>query len=225
MTPGVWVGGGAPPPNIRARAFVDYWNFKLNWQKHAGGYPPSWVDLQDLLLKKTNDQISLAGAGSAVILETRIYAGLVPGRNDEERRQLEAARNISAGLILQLVKRETTSRVERCDVCKKEFTECRECNKPFKHTPEKGVDALMVTDAIHLAWERAFDMAILVSSDLDFLPLVEVLQSKGFRVIHAGWKDCAVELQERCWGRIDFTRETTIQKATAEQLERDTKGA
>jgi uncharacterized LabA/DUF88 family protein len=203
-------------PNIRARAFVDYWNFKLDWRKRAAGRMPDWVNLHNLLLENTNDQISKARAGGAIILETRIYGGFVQEKDDGELRELEVARDISAGLILRTVRRKTIPRTERCRTCHEEFRTCRNCHAKFTHVPEKGIDAWIVTDLMQLAWEDAFDLAVLVSSDLDFIPVVDVLQNKGFRIIHAGWKGHAKKLGERCWARIDFTSLTRTERALAE---------
>ena len=35
---------------------------------------------------------------------------------------------------------------------------------------EKGVDTAIITDLLTLAWEGAYDVAILVSSDADLVP-------------------------------------------------------
>jgi len=38
-------------------------------------------------------------------------------------------------------------------------------------TGEKGIDTAIATDMISLAWEDAWDVAILISSDKDFIPV------------------------------------------------------
>ncbi|WP_457639585.1 LabA-like NYN domain-containing protein [Persephonella sp.] len=63
---------------------------------------------------------------------------------------------------------------------------------PLKKTPEgyieKGIDILIATDMITLAFRDAYDTAVLVSGDSDFLPVVEKVQELGKRVEIASFK-------------------------------------
>ena len=69
-----------------------------------------------------------------------------------------------------------------------------------RHSPEKGVDSAIVTDLFSLAWEGAYDIGILLSSDADFVPAVERLQEKGVKIVNATWKDYGHQLAKVCWG-------------------------
>ena len=53
----------------------------------------------------------------------------------------------------------------------------------MRGTEEKGVDTRMVTDMISFAWSDAYDVALLVSADRDFVPVAEFLQTKGIKVV------------------------------------------
>ncbi|NPA58817.1 MAG: NYN domain-containing protein [Aquificae bacterium] len=63
---------------------------------------------------------------------------------------------------------------------------------PLKKTPEgyieKGIDILIATDMISLAFRDAYDTAVLVSGDSDFLPVVKKIQELGKRVETAAFK-------------------------------------
>ena len=48
----------------------------------------------------------------------------------------------------------------------------------------KGVDVRIATDMISLAWANNYDIAVLISSDQDFLPVAEFLETRGIKVIH-----------------------------------------
>ncbi|MFL6127975.1 MAG: NYN domain-containing protein [Mycobacteriales bacterium] len=79
--------------------------------------------------------------------------------------------------------------------------------------PEKGVDAAIVTDLLSLAWQDAFDVAVLVSSDADFVPAVERVQEKGLKVINAAWQGKGHELKAACWASFDLdTIASTIRR-------------
>ena len=49
--------------------------------------------------------------------------------------------------------------------------ECPRCNGDMRGTEEKGIDTRIATEMISLAWVKNYDVAILVSSDHDFVPV------------------------------------------------------
>lgn len=63
---------------------------------------------------------------------------------------------------------------------------------PLKKTPEgyieKGIDILLATDMVSLAFRNAYDTAILVSGDSDYVPVVKEIQELGKRVENASFK-------------------------------------
>jgi len=74
---------------------------------------------------------------------------------------------------------------------------------PLKRTPEgyieKGVDILLATDMVSLAFRNAYDTAILVSGDSDYVPVVEEIQQLGKRVENASFKrTSSYELRNVC---------------------------
>lgn len=69
---------------------------------------------------------------------------------------------------------------------------------------EKGIDTGLATDLIRLAWDDAYDTAVLVSADADFIPVVRFVQEKGKRVIHACFPPSGSELQRVCWGSVNL---------------------
>lgn len=92
----------------------------------------------------------------------------------------------------------------RCRACGQTFGACPDCGAPLVRSREKGVDTAIVTDMLSLAWESAFDIAILVSSDADMVPCVERLQEKGFKVINAAWPRLGYDLAKVCWASFDI---------------------
>jgi len=44
---------------------------------------------------------------------------------------------------------------------------------------EKGVDVYLATQIVALAYENAYDVAILISGDSDFIPALDVVHHKG----------------------------------------------
>jgi uncharacterized LabA/DUF88 family protein len=83
-------------------------------------------------------------------------------------------------------------------------TTCESCGKTIEYTVEKGVDSSMVTEMISLAWEDAFDIAVLVSEDADLVPAVQFLNRVGKKVYHAYFTKLGRghELRKACFGQI-----------------------
>ncbi|NLP04408.1 NYN domain-containing protein [Candidatus Fermentibacteria bacterium] len=69
---------------------------------------------------------------------------------------------------------------------------------------EKGVDTAIATDMIRLAWEGAYEIAVLVSLGADLVPAVEFLDAKGRKVIQAGFPPKGQDLMKACWGSFDL---------------------
>jgi uncharacterized LabA/DUF88 family protein len=64
----------------------------------------------------------------------------------------------------------------------------------------------MVTDLLALAWESAWEVAILLSSDRDFIPAVQMLNRKGYRVLNAHFPPMGAELSKVCWASLDLKK-------------------
>jgi uncharacterized LabA/DUF88 family protein len=54
--------------------------------------------------------------------------------------------------------------------------------KRSKSLIEKGIDIALAVDMLALGFQKAYDVAIIVSGDGDFTPAVEVIKSLGLRV-------------------------------------------
>jgi hypothetical protein len=96
------------------------------------------------------------------------------------------------------VKREPrVRRTGRCNVCAGEY----------EYTTEKRVDTRLVADLIHYAANGAYDAAVLVSGDDDFVPAVEAVNALGKQVWVATWSpdELSSDLRVRCFGHIHLS--------------------
>ena len=85
-----------------------------------------------------------------------------------------------------------------CPVCHAKIDLCPNHGSSMAGSIEKGADPPIVTDLLSLAWESAWDVAALISSDRDFIPAVEMLSRKGYRVINAHFPPTGMELAKSC---------------------------
>jgi len=64
---------------------------------------------------------------------------------------------------------------EFCDVCEQKIDKFLQDAGLHKLSKEKGVDVLLVTDMIKLAFQEKYEVALLLTGDADFVPAVEIL--------------------------------------------------
>jgi hypothetical protein len=81
---------------------------------------------------------------------------------------------------------------------------CSLCGGDYEYTTEKRVDTRLVAELIQYAANGAFDAAVLVSGDDDFVPAVEAVNALGKRVWVATWsaEELSSDLRVRCFGEI-----------------------
>jgi uncharacterized LabA/DUF88 family protein len=65
---------------------------------------------------------------------------------------------------------------------------CAKCTNIRRSYTEKGIDVALATKLLVLANNRAFETAILVSGDKDYLETVKAVKSMGMRVEIVSWK-------------------------------------
>jgi hypothetical protein len=81
---------------------------------------------------------------------------------------------------------------------------CPSCGADYEYTTEKRVDTRLVADLIHYAANGAYDAAVLVSGDDDFVPAVEAVNALGKQVWVATWsaEELSKDLRVRCFGQL-----------------------
>jgi hypothetical protein len=83
---------------------------------------------------------------------------------------------------------------------------CSVCGGEYEYTTEKRVDTRLVADLIHFAANGAYDAAVLVSGDDDFVPAVEAVNALGKQVWVATLSpdELSSDLRVRCFGHVDL---------------------
>lgn len=195
---------------MNARVFIDYWNFQLMWNERLGDSARcDWTQLPKELTNASAALLAKAGLGSLTLQETRVYAGYEAGREAKLKNWLHNFLDRQPGFRVFTSERHWRANPVHCRRCGKSTANCPSCNEAFGRAAEKTVDARIVTDLIGLAWEKAYDVAILVSSDKDFIPAVEHLQRKNIHVVNATWRGRGHELAKICWASVELDGFTT----------------
>lgn len=189
---------------MRVRVFVDYWNFQLTWNERTNKAQCDWRSLAPVFCRVASDVLRSAGLGALTLEETRIYAGYEAKREANLKKWLDTFLDRLPGVRVFTSERHWRTHPVHCRSCDVDHQLCPTCKAPFGRAAEKTIDARIVTDLLGLAWEGAYDVAILVSADKDFIPAVEHLQAKNFKVINAAWKGRGHELAKICWASFEI---------------------
>lgn len=197
----------------RVRVFIDYWNFQLTIneiESKARGiedyrFRIDWRAVGPILAGAACELVSVQlpqRSFDGVI----IYASYNPRTSDGTGFHHWATTWLDRQPGVSVICLERRPRaLPRCPTCHRTIEHCPydECRARIVATVEKGVDTFIATDMIRLAWENAFDVAVLASSDADLVPAVQFLNQKGRKVVQAGFPPRGVDLATSCWASFD----------------------
>lgn len=192
----------------RVQIFIDFWNFTLSLSAMEAGFKPDWLALPRLVMREVQSLDPSPQPTPCHFSGVRIYGSFDDAKPADEKLRRWAtnflARRLAGGTVV-FVPRQRKHRGPGCPQCQAVVEVCSQCGADMRGTEEKGVDTRIATDMISLAWEDAYDTAVLISADRDFVPVVEFLKTKGKRIIHGAFPPKGAALQEACWGQINLT--------------------
>lgn len=192
----------------RTRVFIDYWNLQLNWNDAVGRQPGTQLDWRRpplVLATAASGLLSDVGlSGPLELEETLLYASVNPTSDTKLRGWLEGTIDRMPSYRVSIRERKRQRRQLHCQACGVTTDACPQCGAVFMGSVEKGVDTEIATDLLTLAWQQAYDVAILVTSDADFVPTVERIQERGLKVINTGWQGKGHELKKACWAAFEI---------------------
>lgn len=197
-------------PTTRIKIFVDYWNFILSLNEHERfikGNPEAKfnVDWQKVGPELTKASAAKVGTTVYSFEGMNVYASYNPKSIDSKFHPwITGWLAKQTGIHVDCLERKPKA-PPKCPTCHKPIEICPHagCGKPMTGTVEKGVDTLIVTDMIRLAWEQRYEVAVIVSSDRDFIPGVKFLDQKGLKVVHGSFPPQGSELTAACWASFD----------------------
>lgn len=122
-------------------------------------------------------------------IQTRFYTAILEpdperGEKDIERyeRQLKRNKTLRTNLKWEVYYKEIKSHPFLCPHCYWKGNEyqvvCGSCGEKIKNVRNKGVDVALATDVLLYGLTDAYDVAILVSGDNDFVPVVKKLKDR-----------------------------------------------
>ena len=187
---------------IRVRVFVDFWNFQLTMNRLVPGFYIDWHRLGQVLAEEA---IRVVDATAPIAYQGMNVYGSHDPSSEKDQRLLNWASNTLnrfPGVHVTMLERQRKSRGPVCPACHLEVATCPQCHSNMRGMEEKGVDTRIATDMIKLAWADNYDVAVLLSSDRDFVPVVDFLSSRGVKVIHGAFPPQGAALTQACWGNV-----------------------
>ena len=185
-------------PRHRVRVFVDFWNYTLAMRDIDGLFRTDWAKLGPVL---SNAAAAVVGAAQTHEYQGLNFYGSYNPASETDRKLHRWATGVVdtfPGVRVSIAPRQRKRSPPACPRCHQLLTTCPGCGADMRGTEEKGVDVHMATDMISLAWVDNYDIAVLVSSDRDFVPVAEFLETRGIKVIHGAFPPKGSELTARC---------------------------
>jgi uncharacterized LabA/DUF88 family protein len=186
----------------KTRIFVDFWNFQLSWNQHmTNSNRVDWKKISPWLIREAEKILDT----SLTFDGTRVYISYNLRSTMDKRLRGWANNTLGRFPGIKIIEKERKRKgPPRCQSCHNEIDNCPNCGVPLDRTIEKGIDSAIVTDLLSQAWDGIWEIAILVTSDRDFIPAVELLSEKGFRVINANFPPLGADLAKNCWANISI---------------------
>lgn len=192
------------PQRYRVRIFVDFWNFTLLMRDIEQDFSTDWKKLGPVLTRVATETVSDEAIGEYQGLN--FYVSYDPASENDKKMYQWVTTVVSTfpGVNVSIVPRQKRRSLPRCPVCYNAIAKCPSCNADMRGTEEKGIDVRMATAMISLAWEDNYDIAVLISSDRDFVPVAEFLETKGIKVVHGAFPRKSAQLTQKCWASINL---------------------
>ncbi len=192
------------PSEYKIHTFVDFWNYTLSMKDTDGDFSTDWKIFPKILTREAG--LLVDSSALAIYSGMNVYGSY----NKKSERSLKnwssSVLDTFPGVNAIFKERTKIKSHPKCPDCHASVAKCPSCGEDMRGTQEKGIDTRIAADLVSLAWEGAYDVAVLVSADQDFVPAAEYLQNKGIKVIHAGFPPNGMLLRQKCWGTVDIPK-------------------
>ena len=182
------------------KLFVDFWNLQLSWNEHVRPEDGSderfirigWPTFPQVLIGEL--PAVLGPSAEMAYKGTEIYASVDP-RPDRGDTRLKGFLHNKLG---QMTGYQVHVRDRRY-----KHDECPHCKKDIHRMVEKGVDSSIVTDLFSGAINDAYDVALLISNDSDFVPAIQTIQERlNKQIVHIGFRQGGDHVRTAAWSHI-----------------------
>jgi uncharacterized LabA/DUF88 family protein len=182
------------PGRRRLKIFVDFWNVVVNARNISKNIDVDvrWDRLVDQVVAETSSGHSDETAGE---LAGCYIFGSYSKSSPKEKTFVEHTLDEFGGKQGLYFEFKERIKKETSDLCNK-------CGAAIDKTSESGVDVLLTVEMVKHAAMREHDYLALISSDRDYIPLLEYLKDQGQRVLHAATDTPNREMRSLTWKQV-----------------------
>ena len=200
-------GRGAGEPSGIAHVFIDYWNIVLSVRGAArkGRHRADldWTRFPTKLVRQAAAELHIESLRHA---RTHIFTSYNPDRESGLRGRdwVDNVLRRKPRTTVHQFQRVREQEAPRCPHCGAQVAVCPNCNKDFRGYQEKGVDVALAIAMAEGAWDRQFDVAVLVCSDRDLIPAIQSAKRHGSQVVYAAVPPGSDAVREVCDAAIEI---------------------
>ena len=192
---------------LKTYIFVDFWNLQISLNENvtdsSGEFWIDWPKLPKVVNEKIAAMVPIPDVVG--VDETRVYISFSDKEQDKRLvNWVNSWLKIQQGYKVTLKQRQKVEKPIHCNKCNRDITHCPHCSERIIQRKEKGIDTSIVTDMMKLAWENAFDIAVIFSADADYIPVAEYLGEKGKKIVMSAFMPKGKDLRQACWAHIDL---------------------
>lgn len=134
---------------MRARVFIDFWNFQLGWNEASCGGRCDWRAVPRQLVHEAEGVLAVTGNSEPLTVEeTIVHASVNPSTEAKLSDWLTNWLDRQPSFDVKIRNRRVRKRPIYCKVCGTTATTCPSCQARLEAAVEKGVDAALVRPAI-----------------------------------------------------------------------------
>lgn len=199
---------------MRIAVFIDFWNFQLTLNRKVSALRKVDtrvnIDWKNIGLTFASEAHSLLKSPAALSYEgCYVYTSFNPARAEgtKFKNWVTTWLDRQPGVNVQIRERRRKN-PPVCPSCHQPIEMCPHngCGQRIVATEEKGIDTLLVTDLLRLGHTDSYDAAVVVTLDADMVPAIEYIQSRGKKVIQAGFPPQGMTLATKCWASFDVLK-------------------
>ena len=193
---------------MRAKIFVDFWNFQLDWNDIAGKDgkgKPIYIPWRDTFPKVIIEEVSKKHGEKLTYSGVHVYASVDPDGDASLRKFLHAMDSFP-GYSVTVKERKARKGTIRCSSCQAEVESCPSCKQRLRRTVEKGIDAAIITDIIQMGYDGIYDVGVLASGDADLAQAITFIQNRiGKQFYNLWFTGRGVSVRNACWDHVIMT--------------------
>lgn len=195
--------------------FIDYQNFNINLKKHYSGKKFKAINY-GALGKEINRLIPL----QSEVIKTYVFAF----KPSDELMQLDFYKDYYTWLNNTLKKTPYLEVIEGRQEIRKIKGQTFDINNPDTYTTEeKETDINLATHMVAKGFQNAYDIAILVSGDTDYVNVIKTLHNLGKTIVIAHFQHQNISKYDGIYDAEIILYDSLLNKATNKKEEKEEK--